>query len=116
MDNLVLDYTAQPATSDKETIKPDPERVKDAFSRIGYSLAESIADLIDNSIDAKATDVLVRFLYDRNAVRRVFVVDNGRGMSEDVLRRAMRKSDYRSGDCASRVRSHDAAHGLPAGR
>jgi hypothetical protein len=90
MDSLVSDYTLQPTISDRETISPDPERVKDAFARIGYSLAESIADLIDNSIDAKATDVLVRFLYDRGAVRRVFVVDNGHGMKEEVLRRAMR--------------------------
>ncbi len=38
---------------------------------------------------AGATDVLVRLLYDRKSVRRVCIVDNGCGMREETLRRAM---------------------------
>jgi hypothetical protein len=72
-----------------ESIPPDPERTKGAFSRIGYSFDEAIADLIDNSVDAGATDVLVRLLHDKKSVRRVCIVDNGRGMREETLRRAM---------------------------
>jgi HSP90 family molecular chaperone len=68
---------------------PNPERTKDAIARIGYSLEESIADLIDNSLDAQATDVLIRFIYDRKNIHRIFVVDNGHGMREETLRRAM---------------------------
>ena len=41
-----------------------------AFARVGYSLEQAIADLIDNSIDADASVVLVRFLYDRKSVHR----------------------------------------------
>src|SRR4051794_35492511 len=84
------DYIWKIDTKGVESTPPDPERTKDAFSRIGYSLEEAIADLVDNSIDAGAKDVLVRFLYDRKSIRRVFIVDNGRGMREETLRDAMR--------------------------
>ncbi len=89
LDRINVHYELDIGTKGVESILPDPERTKEAFSRIGYSLEEAIADLVDNSVDAGATDVLVRLLYDRKNIRRVFVVDNGRGMSEETLRRAM---------------------------
>ena len=89
MDKSEIGYSLQIGTRGAESIPPDPERTKEAFSRIGYSFDEAIADLVDNSIDAGATDVLIRLLYDRKNVKRVFVVDNGNGMREETLRRAM---------------------------
>jgi len=86
---LESDYEFKIATRGVELTPPNPERTKDAFARIGYSLEESVADLIDNSLDAGATDVLIRFIYDRKNVHRIFIVDNGRGMREERLRRAM---------------------------
>ena len=90
MDLARTDYDSRIVSNGVESTPPDPRRTKDAFSRIGYSLEEAVADLVDNSIDARATDVLVRFLYDRKSIRRVFIVDNGRGMREETLRDAMR--------------------------
>lgn len=89
MESLTSGFTIAIKTKAVESIPPNPERTKDAFSRIGYSLEESIADLIDNSIDAGASDVLIRLVYDRKRLQRIFVVDNGRGMREVELRHAM---------------------------
>jgi len=72
-----------------KTILPDAEGVFDAIARIGYEFEHAIADLVDNSIDADATEVLVRFFYDRNSVYSVAVIDNGKGMSEARIDQAM---------------------------
>jgi hypothetical protein len=61
----------------------------DALARIGYSLHDALADIIDNSVDASARHVLVRFIRDDNSVQRIIVVDDGRGMLESELSRAM---------------------------
>lgn len=58
--SLVPDYLSPIETSGTEKTPPNPARTKMAFARVGYSLAEAIADLIDNSVDAKAGRVLVR--------------------------------------------------------
>lgn len=87
--SLVPDYLSPIETSGTEKTPPNPARTKMAFARVGYSLVEAIADLIDNSVDAKAGTVLVRFLYDKKGVQRIFIADDGKGMSEDVLSHAM---------------------------
>lgn len=55
---------------------------------VGYSFESAIADLIDNSISAGATQVFV----DADTVDGAYValLDNGRGMSADVAREALR--------------------------
>jgi hypothetical protein len=83
------DYLALIPTNGTEVIPANPAQTKMAFARVGYSLEPAIADLIDNSIDADAKDVLIRFVYDRKGVQRVFIVDNGNGMSELTLSKAM---------------------------
>jgi hypothetical protein len=70
-------------------ILPDSEGVFDAVARIGYEFEHAIADLVDNSIDAKARNVLVRFIYDAKAVRSVAVIDDGEGMNDDSIDAAM---------------------------
>lgn len=74
--------------SDK--IDPDPGKVAQAFSRIGYRLEEALADLIDNSIDASANHILVRFLRDRHSLKRIVIADDGHGMKEKTLKEAMK--------------------------
>ncbi len=44
-----------------ERIPPDPKGAALGMQRIGYSLEEAVADLVDNSIDASASSILVRF-------------------------------------------------------
>lgn len=74
----------------RTTLEPDPQGMFQAISRIGYQIHESLADLIDNSIDAKATKVLVRFFRDGDRWTDLAVVDNGNGMSGIELQEAMR--------------------------
>lgn len=74
----------------RTTLEPDPQGMFQAISRIGYQIQESLADLIDNSIDAEATKVLVRFFRDGDRLTDLAVVDNGNGMSAAELQEAMR--------------------------
>lgn len=72
-----------------EEAKPDAGGVAQAFARIGYQLEEALADLVDNSVDAGAGNILIRFYRDSNSIKRIVVVDDGRGMSPAEVRRAM---------------------------
>lgn len=71
------------------TILPDAGGVFDAIARIGYEFEQAIADLVDNSIDAEATEVLIRFFYDSRSVYSVAVIDNGHGMDGARIDQAM---------------------------
>jgi len=55
----------------------------------GYDFATAIADLIDNSIFAGARDIRIDYSWEDGAPW-FRVVDDGKGMSESVLREAMR--------------------------
>jgi DNA mismatch repair ATPase MutL len=59
------------------------------MQRIGYTLKEAVADLVNNSIDASAHKVLVRFFRGTQAITQVAIVDDGSGMDEETLRHAM---------------------------
>ena len=86
--------------SGQEVIEADP-RIVDAFKNIGYSLDAAVVDLVDNSIDAGADIVLIRFLRTEDELLSLALVDNGCGMSEETLVRAMQfggQRDYREGD------------------
>ena len=48
------------STDTKENL-PDPTGVLRGFKAIGYSIEEALSDLIDNSIDAKAKNVVIEF-------------------------------------------------------
>ena len=76
------------ATGADET-PPDPRGMIAGVARYGYTLHDALADLIDNSIDAGASNVLIRFLRDDQAVLRIVIADDGRGMDQDRLRRSM---------------------------
>ena len=69
---------------------PDAGRLVTALRQIGYSLEQAIADLVDNSINAGATIVLVRFLHDGNSIKAIAVVDDGSGMDKQHIQNAMR--------------------------
>jgi len=55
---------------------------------VGYSAATALADLIDNSISAGARNVWLSFNFD-GPQSYITLLDDGRGMSEAGLRRAM---------------------------
>src|SRR5262245_3423897 len=76
--------------SGTETLEPDERQAGDIFARLGYKIWDAVADLVDNSVDAKATRVLVRFVTSAEGVHSVIIADNGRGMDAGELREAMR--------------------------
>jgi transposase InsO family protein len=72
----------------QKVIEADP-RIVDAFKNIGYSLPAAVADLVDNSVDAGASVVLIRFLHTEGELVSLVVVDDGRGMPKRDIDRAM---------------------------
>jgi Histidine kinase-, DNA gyrase B-, and HSP90-like ATPase len=76
-------------TSGSTTIFPDPEGLLEALSRIGYSTPEAIGDIVDNSIDAKASRILIRVLRRESRLTSIAIVDDGAGMTEARMEQAM---------------------------
>ncbi len=79
-------------------VPPDPA-IASAVGR-HHTFETAIADLVDNSIDANATQVLLRFLEREGAVVGLRLIDNGHGMDGAGLDDAMtfaRKRDYEAG-------------------
>ncbi len=75
------------AYSETEMLQPPrPSAIINSLRAIGYSFNTAIADIIDNSIAAGATQVHVSFDIDPPWVA---IVDNGSGMSRDELILAM---------------------------
>ncbi|WP_244467497.1 ATP-binding protein [Nocardia vulneris] len=68
---------------------PPDSRYMDALTSQGYGFEAAIADLIDNSIDAGANDVVVHFLRDGDNLVSLLVIDDGHGMADEELDVAM---------------------------
>ncbi|MFI6465408.1 ATP-binding protein [Streptomyces sp. NPDC050538] len=79
---------------------PPDARYMEALSSQGYGFDVAIADLVDNSIDAGAKDVVIHFLRDGDQLVSLLVVDDGKGMSDEDLDIAMTvggRRDYSDG-------------------
>ncbi|MDO3704073.1 ATP-binding protein [Micromonospora sp. C28SCA-DRY-2] len=83
-------------------LPPDP-RAMNALGR-NHSLETALADLVDNSIDAGATDILVRFVQRGTRLVGLYVVDNGRGIEPERIDAAMTVGGQR------RYTSEDLGH------
>lgn len=70
-------------------ILPPDSRYMEALSSQGYGFEAAVADLVDNSIDAGAKDVVIHFLRDGDQLVSLLIVDDGKGMSEEELDVAM---------------------------
>lgn len=86
-------------TAGAVTLPPDPH----ALEGLGrnHSLPTALADLVDNSIDAHARYVLIRFVRHEGRLRALYVVDNGDGVSPHLINDAMtigRRRDYSDSD------------------
>lgn len=79
---------------------PSAQRLVKSLRDVGYEFATAVADLIDNSVEAKANTVWIDVVWDGES-SYVTIADNGEGMSPQQLREAMRfgsERDYESED------------------
>lgn len=79
---------------------PSASRVVENMRDIGYSLTQAVADLVDNSIAAKATKIDIEFKFDDRSSSIIFA-DNGVGMNSDQATEALRfgsEREYASDD------------------
>lgn len=73
---------------------PSAARLTQNFRDLGYEFTSAVADLVDNSISAGATqvDIQLEFLGPKSWLR---IADNGSGMSSTVVSEAMRLGSNR---------------------
>ena len=74
---------------DYEYANPNAGSLMQSLRAFGYDIATAIADLIDNSITAKASEISIVFEWN-NGNPWISISDNGYGMSESELFEAMK--------------------------
>jgi Histidine kinase-, DNA gyrase B-, and HSP90-like ATPase len=72
-----------------QSLPPHASSLTESMRDIGYSLETAVADIIDNSIAAGATEVSIRIDFE-SASPLLCIIDNGRGMNLAELIDAMR--------------------------
>jgi hypothetical protein len=82
-------------------VPPDPERIIEGLRDTGYEFNTAMADVIDNSIAAKAANIDVAVAMDFGGNILVSVNDDGYGMDRDGLINAMRYGSKRRVEQAS---------------
>lgn len=84
-------------TESRIEIIPSPRRLINSLRDLGYDTVSAVADIVDNSIEAGATKVVIDVKIDgrESSIR---IADNGRGMSPDTLQEAMRYGTEREYD------------------
>ena len=73
-----------------EILAPNYDKLDFALRSVGYTFEAAVADIIDNSIDAGASDIGIRLVINKKDPLDLVVWDNGSGMSSETLREAMR--------------------------
>ena len=76
--------------------EPDPAGLFDILARAGHRLPSAVADLVDNSISAGATEIDIIFPNPNAGGRWMCIRDNGKGMTPNELRHAMRVGSKRA--------------------
>ncbi len=77
-------------TMNRTEATPSPKRVIEGLRDTGYTFYTAICDIVDNSITAKATKIIIRIdLEDRTIEPKITIADNGTGMSPTKIVEAM---------------------------
>jgi len=76
-----------------DIVRPDAESFLQSSRSYGYSVETAIADLIDNSITATASEIKITYGIDRFS-SFVRIEDNGKGMNEMELLNAMKIGSF----------------------
>lgn len=74
---------------DYEYASPDAASLMQSLRAFGYDISTAVADLIDNSITAKANRISIQFEWN-NGKPWISIADNGYGMNEEELFTAMK--------------------------
>jgi signal transduction histidine kinase len=71
-------------------INPHDPKLAEIVTRVDYEMPAAIAELVDNSIDAHATNILIRLIRTEVGLRDLLVVDDGDGIADEHFDEAMR--------------------------
>ncbi|WP_280305740.1 ATP-binding protein [Nocardia neocaledoniensis] len=85
---MTADWQFDVPTTGRKYLPPDA-RYMEALTSQGYGFEAAVADLVDNSIDAGAKDVVIHFLRDGDDLLSLLIIDDGIGMTEAELEVAM---------------------------
>jgi len=96
----------------KKILIPGAAKVVQAWRSVGYNNYDAIKDILDNSIDASATEVRVTIVTKnhptelnttgkpKKRIEAIIIADNGHGMNMDELTEALRYGSKTTHDCA----------------
>lgn len=90
----------QNTTRRHHDVTPSASRLTGSLRDIGYDFQSALADVVDNSVAAGATRVDVDIVFDGPG-SHIVIADNGRGMTQAMLREALRfgsRRDYALGE------------------
>ena len=73
----------------EKKVEPSAARLIESLRDTGYTVATSVADIVDNSVAAGASKVEIFLDYDFGGNLYLWIADNGSGMSDDELESAM---------------------------
>lgn len=77
---------------------PSATRLLDSLRSTGYDYVSAVGDILDNSIDAEATQIDMLTNYDKKNGHEIIFIDNGCGMNKEILDDALilgsEKGDY----------------------
>lgn len=76
-----------------DIVRPDAESFLQSSRSYGYSVETAIADIIDNSITAQASKIIIKYGIDSFS-SFVRIEDNGKGMDESELLNAMKIGSF----------------------
>jgi hypothetical protein len=79
-------------------VPPDPRRLIYGLRDTGYSFNVAVADLVDNSISAGASQILIYINMDYIGQVSLKIIDNGSGMDREALIDAMKYGSRASKD------------------
>src|SRR3954466_2454683 len=81
-------YTMRVRVSEYDEVPPNAPSLVNSMCASGYDLESAVADIIDNSISAKASSVRV-IVNEDGASSWIAIADDGWGMDDATLRNAM---------------------------
>jgi hypothetical protein len=74
-------------------VPPKASSMLETLRGLGYSTADALADIVDNSISAGASEVRIDFGWEGGKRAFISILDNGHGMDDPELEAAMRLGD-----------------------